>query len=173
MKTRRISSLLERSMRDERGSPLVELALVLPVLLVMVFGTLEFANILYQQHILTKGVQEAARFAARNPSVNQTIDCPPTSGAWSSTVAAAANIATTGNPAGTNPILPNFSASDVTVTVECPASGGLISSNPSSGSIPVVLVRAEIDARNLGFLSLINITDLQLSAEHREMGVGL
>lgn len=173
MRRRQFSSFLRHAVRDERGSPLAELALVLPLLLVMVFGTLEFANILYQQQVITKGVQEAARFAARNPSVNATVACPPASGGWTSAAAAAANVAATGSPAGGSLILPNFAATNVAVTVECPTSDGLISSNPSSGSIPVILVRAEISVRSVGFLSLINVTDLQLSAEHREMGVGL
>jgi hypothetical protein len=167
------SGFLQRAAKDERGSPLAELALVLPLLLVMVFGTLEFANILYQQQVITKGVQEAARFAARNPSLNATVACPPASGGWASAASAAANVAATGSAAGGTLILPNFAAADVVVTVECPASDGLLSSNPDSGSIPVVLVRAEIDARSVGFLAFLNIAELQLSAEHREMGVGL
>ncbi len=173
MSPHQFSGFVKRVAKDQRGSPLAELALVLPLLLVMVFGTLEFANILYQQQVITKGVQEAARFAARNPSLNATVACPPASGGWSSAASAAANVAATGSTAGGTLILPNFAAADVVVTVECPASAGLISSNPDSGSIPVVWVRAEIDARSVGFLSLLNIADLQLSAEHREMGVGL
>lgn len=168
-----LSRFLKRAAKDERGSPLAEIALVLPLLLVMVFGTLEFANILYQQQVITKGVQEAARFAARNPALNATVACPPASGGWTSAASAAANVAATGSPAGGNLILPNFAAANVVVTVECPASAGLISSNPDSGSIPVVLVRAKIDVRSVGFLAFLNITDMQLSAQHREMGVGL
>lgn len=170
---RKLSSVVLRAARDERASPLAELALALPLLLTLVFGTLEYTNILYQQQVITKGVQEAARFAARSPSLNTTPACPPAGGGWTVTSSAAANIAATGRPAGGSAILPNFSAGDVTVTVECPASGGLISSNPSSGSIPVVFVRAEIDARSVGFFQLLNIPSTRLSAEHREMGVGL
>lgn len=163
----------QRAASDESGGPLAELALALPLLLVLVFGTLEYANVLYQQQIITKGVQEAARFAARSPAINATVACPPANGGWTSASSAAANVAATGSPAGGDPILSNFLAADVVVTVECPAAAGLISSNPDSGSIPVVFVRAEIDARSVGFMSLLGVSSLRLSAEHREMGVGL
>ena len=64
-----VSRKVSRLMRDEQGGPLAEFALVLPLLLLLVFGTMEFANVLYQQHIITKGAQEAARFAARSPAL--------------------------------------------------------------------------------------------------------
>lgn len=159
--------------RDESGAPLAEFALALPLLLVLVFGTMEFANVLYQQHVITKGAQEAARFAARNPALVSSASCAPTGGGWAGATAAAANIAATGRTTGGTNIIPNFSASDVTISVECPASGDLISSNPDSGAIPVVLATVSIDYRSLGFLGLLNLSDFSLSAQHREMGVGL
>lgn len=162
-----------RLRRDERGGPLAEFALVLPFLLILVFGTMEFANLLYQQHIITKGAQEAARFAARSPALVTSTSCSPTGSAWTSVTAAAANIAATGRSSGGVQIIPNFSAADVVITVECPSSTGLISSNPDSGAIPVVLATISIDYRSLGFLGLLNLSDFSLSAQHREMGVGL
>jgi Flp pilus assembly protein TadG len=170
---RRVSRLLKRAARDESASPLAELALVLPMLLTLVFGTLEFASLLYQQQMITKGVQEAARFAARNPALNATVACPPASAGWTGAVTAARNVATSGVPAGGTLALQNFTPSDVAITVECNPAAGLISSNPASGFIPVVFVRAEIDARSVGFFQLLNIDDFTLTAEHREMGVGL
>ena len=58
------TSPVRRLRADEGGAPLAEFALTLPLLLLLVFGTMEFANVLYQQHVITKGAQEAARFAA-------------------------------------------------------------------------------------------------------------
>ena len=162
-----------RLAHDEGGGPLAEFALVLPLLLVIVFGTMEFANVLYQQHIITKGAQEAARFAARSPALVTSTSCSPTGSDWTAATTAAANIAATGRTSGGTQIMPNLSAADVTITVECPASSGLISSNPDSGAIPVVLATVSIDYRSLGFLTLLNLSDFSLSAQHREMGVGL
>ncbi len=173
MKPADTTDLVCRVRRDEGGAPLAEFALALPLLLVLVFGTMEFANVLYQQHIITKGAQEAARFAARSPALVSSASCSPTGGGWAGATTAAANIAATGQTAGGTSIIPNFSTADVTITVECPASGDLLSSNPDSGSIPVVLATVSIDYRSLGFLDLLNLSNFSLSAQHREMGVGL
>ena len=56
-----------RFFRDERGSPSVEMVLVLPVLLVLLFGGFEAGHFVWTQHKLTMAVRDGARFAARMP----------------------------------------------------------------------------------------------------------
>lgn len=56
-----------RFFRDERGSPSVEMVLVLPFLLVLLFGGFEAGNFVWTQHKLTMAVRDGARFAARMP----------------------------------------------------------------------------------------------------------
>lgn len=165
--------LLRLLSRDQRGAALAELALVIPFFLLLGFGTLEFGYILYQQSMITKGVQEAARFAARNPAVRAGGACPPTNGQWPSIQGAAKNVATRGNPTSGASIMSNFTPSTLSVSVACVSSTGLISSNPSSGSIPVVRVTASVTANSAGFLQLLHLNSLQLTASHEEMGVGL
>lgn len=48
-----------------RGSAAVEMALVLPLLLVIMFGSVEMGNYFYDEHKLAKAVRDGARFAAR------------------------------------------------------------------------------------------------------------
>jgi TadE-like protein len=48
----------------ERGAELVEFALVLPLLLLIVLGTIEFGRVYYTYNILSKGVRDGARYAA-------------------------------------------------------------------------------------------------------------
>ncbi len=43
------------------------MALVTPLLLTLLFGGLEGGNFMLQQHIVTKGVRDGARFAGREP----------------------------------------------------------------------------------------------------------
>ena len=50
--------------RDRRGAAAVELALVLPVLFLIVFGMIEFARGLFLQAALSGTVREGARYAA-------------------------------------------------------------------------------------------------------------
>jgi Flp pilus assembly protein TadG len=52
--------------RAEEGAAAVELALVLPVLLLLVFGLIDFGRVMQQQIQLTEAVREGARVGALN-----------------------------------------------------------------------------------------------------------
>lgn len=159
--------------RDESGGPLAELAMIVPLMSLLTFGMIEFGYLLYQQHILTKGVQEAARFVARAPAITEGGTCPPTGGALATVTGAAANVAATGRAAGGTTRLANFTASSVSISVSCASGAGLITSTPVGGGIPVVNVSATITAASTGFISFLNLPAIDLSAEHQEMGIGL
>ncbi|MBP2316725.1 TadE/TadG family type IV pilus assembly protein [Azospirillum soli] len=55
--------MLRRLRRDERGTTMVEMALVFPLLLVLTFAILEFGNLSYQWLIAEKATEMGARFA--------------------------------------------------------------------------------------------------------------
>jgi Flp pilus assembly protein TadG len=48
-------------MRDERGAVAAEFALLLPVLLTILFGTIEFGMIMYSRELITNASREGAR----------------------------------------------------------------------------------------------------------------
>ena len=52
---------------NQRGVATLELAVVLPVLLTMGLGALEFGNLIYQDHLVTNGVRDASRYLAGLP----------------------------------------------------------------------------------------------------------
>lgn len=52
-----------RFLKDQRGQALVELALVLPVLLVLFMGTVEFGRIYHSYLVITNASREGARVA--------------------------------------------------------------------------------------------------------------
>jgi Flp pilus assembly protein TadG len=60
MRARRIRNTL----KNEKGQSLVEFALVVPLLLLLVFGIAEFGRAWMTKNILTGAVREAARIAA-------------------------------------------------------------------------------------------------------------
>ena len=74
---------------DQEGSALVEGAILVPVLFALIFGVLEFSYYTYQQHLVSTGVRDAARYLAR------VVD--PTDPAAQTT---AQNLAATGSPNG-------------------------------------------------------------------------
>jgi Flp pilus assembly protein TadG len=57
---------LRRGWRDERGAAAVEFALVLPVLLLILFGIIEFARAWNVRQTLTDAAREGARVAVVN-----------------------------------------------------------------------------------------------------------
>ena len=48
--------------REQRGMAAIEFAIVLPVLVSLLFGTIEFSLLLYNQQVITNASREGARF---------------------------------------------------------------------------------------------------------------
>jgi Flp pilus assembly pilin Flp len=59
-----MSSFIARLARDENGGPLVEVAVILPILITLLFGGVDFMNALYQWNAAAKAVEIGARIAA-------------------------------------------------------------------------------------------------------------
>lgn len=56
--------------RNRRGNALVEAAVVLPVLLSLAFGTVEFGHFFYMKHLLQSAAREGARAAIPGSATN-------------------------------------------------------------------------------------------------------
>ena len=72
---------MQRKLQSESGASAVEFALLLPVLMVILFGIIEFGMALYRQSILTNASREGARLgivqsvpAITNAQINAAID---------------------------------------------------------------------------------------------------
>jgi Flp pilus assembly pilin Flp len=55
---------IARLVRDEDGGPLVEVAIILPILILFLFGGIDFMNALYQWNAAAKAAEIGARIAA-------------------------------------------------------------------------------------------------------------
>ena len=111
-----MTRLVRRLRRDCRGSAAVELALVMPLLLVILFGSVELGNYFMNEHSLVKAVRDGARFAARQSFTNYT-GC---SGAPGGTVVAdTKNVVMSGYLGGGTVLTPNIQSSDITLSVSC------------------------------------------------------
>jgi len=60
--------------RDDRGAAAVELALVTPLLLLILFGIIDFGRMLHAQVTLTEAAREGARAAVVRSSVAARVD---------------------------------------------------------------------------------------------------
>lgn len=95
---------LNRLFKNERGTQLVELALVIPIFLLLFGATAEFGRYFYEYTTLAKSSRAGARFLATSFE-NPTEDTK------------AKNIVVYGNPAGNgSPILSGLTAGNVTIS---------------------------------------------------------
>lgn len=115
-----MSSIL-RLLRDTCGNAAVEMALVLPLLLAILFGSVELGNYFLNEHTLVKAVRDGARFAARQSFSNYT-GCSGQPGG--TVVSDTQNVVMYGYRSGTTVLTPNISAGDITLSVSCAATAG-------------------------------------------------
>ncbi len=101
------------SPRDCRGVASVELAIALPVLLLLLTATVEVGRLLSEYDTLTKSVRNAARYLAANALQGTTGVVSITAQVQSAT----ANLVVTGNVNGTgSALLPGLVSANVTVS---------------------------------------------------------
>lgn len=67
----RIASLMDRLARDERGSMVIETAIVVPVLALMSIGTFEVSGMVARQNELQAAASEAAQVILATPTGSQ------------------------------------------------------------------------------------------------------
>lgn len=97
---------LNRFRRDEQGVQLLELAIVLPVLLLLFGAVAEFGRYFYEYTTVAKGARVGARYLISKSATSNVTN-------WE---ALAKNIVVYGNPAGTgDPILPGMTTANVDV----------------------------------------------------------
>jgi hypothetical protein len=90
--------------QNERGVQLVELAIVLPLFMILFAATAEFGRYFYEYTTLSKAARVGARYL-----VTEKVDCDKAN--------LARNLVVYGNTAGTgSPILPGLLTSNVSVT---------------------------------------------------------
>lgn len=96
------------------------MALVSPLLLILMFGSVELGNYFMNEHSLVKAVRDGARFASRQ-SFSSYPDCSTVDSSAQSTIR---NVVMYGYLSGTSVLTPNIAASDITVTTSCATTGG-------------------------------------------------
>ena len=165
---------MRRFVERRDGAALVEFTLMFPMLLVLAAGVTEMGLALHQQHVVTKSVRDAARFAARQFVAAPT--CPlNTAAEWATIQAETQQVALRGSLSGSAPLLlSNWTqTSEVTVSDSCSTAGTLVSPAGAGANIPVITVSADVPYAGVGFLGLIGMGAFTVRASHSEMWVGL
>ncbi|SFH93248.1 Flp pilus assembly protein TadG [Collimonas sp. OK307] len=106
----------------QKGTAIVEFALILPLLLLLTFITTEFGRAMYQYNIITKSVRDAVRYLS--------VQTPGTH------TAEAKNLVVYGNTAGTGtPLALGLDSTTVTITPTWVTAG----SNPLINTVTVTV----------------------------------
>ncbi|MEO5597280.1 MAG: TadE/TadG family type IV pilus assembly protein [Novosphingobium sp.] len=127
-----------RFIPDQSGTATVELVLLLPIIMALLFGGLEAGNFVWTQHKLIQGVRDGARFAARLP----VSDLCNGATAQTGRVADIKLITRTGQLANSSaaPTVQGWTSSLVSVTISCQSYVATGIYTPLDGNGPVVSV---------------------------------
>ena len=165
---------------DRRGIAAVEFAIVLPFLMIMLFGTIEISRALYHYHAVTKSIRDATRYLTR---VGMTCGGAGT-GPLANYLDTAADETVAKNLAISGDVSTPAAASDyllahwtdtttITGTVDC-----LINANQFAGvysdmaNIPVVTLTANVPFDFLWGTVFLSRASVTFSISHTEVHVG-
>lgn len=167
-------------LRDTHGNAAAEFALMLPLLVLLLFGGMEMGNYFWSEHKAIKSAREGARYAARQPTSN--FVCGATDlGAADTGVR---NLIRTGTVDGTgSPVIPGWTdgASTIDIDVTCItgedfSNGGIYSDQSGTGSPAMtsatqIAVAVEVPYPSL-FGGLTPLGDLNIGASAQSAATG-
>ena len=182
MRGRRLTKSFKAFLRGRGGVASVEFAIILPFLMVTLFGMVEIGRLLFDYHAVGKSVRDATRFLARVP-----VNCPstgPSSGPLANYIGSAADETTAKNLAMTATVDNPTSAGDyllaywtnpgtITTTVNCVANGGKFEGVYTGRAyIPLITMTANVPFGFLWGLAVLDRTGLTMTVSHNEAHVG-
>ncbi|HYD29532.1 MAG TPA: TadE/TadG family type IV pilus assembly protein [Azospirillaceae bacterium] len=163
MRISRCVSFLRRFTAAQEGVSLVEFTLLLPLLLWLLGGFVEFGRILHHHQVIEKQMRATARYLARVPDI--TAATPQ-----------ARNLALYGSlNAGTIPLISYWTDPDKVVIVG-PTDVTVVTNPTTSASFTVqkIVVETAVDYQDIGLLRLLRLPTniITLRARHEEPYIG-
>ena len=156
--------ILQSLWRNGEGSALIEGAIIVPVLFTLVLGVFEFSWLIYQQHLISTGIRDAARYIARSANPN---DVTIQKGAT--------NLATTGAIDGNTARVSGWRMSDVNITYASVGNPvGVNGLTPFRGGavIQIVTVSTTFTVPSLGFFDFLGLKPPTFTVSHQERVIG-
>ena len=160
----KLGQIIRRFQGDESGAALVEVAITVPLVLLLSAGVFEFSNILNTRLLLAAGVEDAARYMARCSSD------------WDTCKGRAQNLAAKGAVVGGSARVADWLPATVDITpTSTPAtdvSTGTQLYLSNTSMVVVVDVSTAYSYPDVGFLSYLGFGALTLSVSHQERVIG-
>jgi Flp pilus assembly protein TadG len=157
---------------DKRGSALLEATIVVPTLLLIGLGVLEFGNFFYQRHLIEAGVRDAARYLAALPRDHAASKTDAESIALTGELGMGTNYRVSWwNPLATGysftitypDISDSFTVGSTTYTLR----------NSDGGRVYSVQVATTVQYQSLGFLTgFLGLGNLTVAVDHEERHFG-
>jgi Flp pilus assembly protein TadG len=146
---------------SERGAAAVEMALVLPLLVVLGLGAVELARTIWQYQVVTKGVRDGVRYLTRVP-----VTCAGGVGTFNdgNDVTVAENLVMSGTGTVSTPILPTYADADFNIDVTCTDDDDL-------GEVRLIRMTVEFPFDEW-FAGLLGLSDLTFNITHEQIHVG-
>ena len=172
----RIKDHWNRLWRARGGVAAVELVLILPVLMLMLFGTIEVGRLLFDFHAASKTVRDATRYLTRIDAAALGLTCTGVNVA-AAEVINAKNLALRGTIDTSKPYLLGYwtDANSVSVTANCIDNSGGIYQGFYTGvtAIPNITVSATVSMPLLnGWWLGLNNNTLTFTVSHKEVHFG-
>ncbi len=180
MTTKQIMIWLRRAWRSQSGVAAVECVLILPLITLMLFGTIDIGRLLFDYHAVSKSVRDATRYVARSEagalfSDLTTCTVNPTTAAGSPTQNAR-NMTLTGPVGLSGDYILKYWTDTTTVTVSgvCfdNSAGTYQGFYSNNDDIPIVTVAASVSFPLLNGWLLGRNNDLTFTVSHEEVFIG-
>ncbi|RUV19292.1 TadE/TadG family type IV pilus assembly protein [Mesorhizobium sp. M7A.F.Ca.MR.245.00.0.0] len=160
----RLGRIIQRFQSDQGGAALVEVAITVPLVLLLSAGVFEFSNILNTRLLLSAGVEDAARYMAR---------CSDST--WNNCVALGKNLAVNGAVTGGSARVTGWTTAEITVgktsTAAVDGSGTQLYLS-STGTVDVVQVSTALPYSGVVFWDFLGFGTIDITASHQERVVG-
>lgn len=164
-------------LHNEQGAAGAEMALMVPLLIILMFGSFEMGHFFWSEHKIVKAVRDGSRFAARQPisqypCTNSTITDTPLSDA--TLVTNIKNLTRTGTLTGTGTAkVSGWDNTEITVTFSCPATATTTGIYQGLVNAPRVKVAATVPYPSLFGALGFNASGINLNAQAQSPVMGL
>jgi Flp pilus assembly protein TadG len=184
MKRSGIIGSIRRFGRARRGTASVEFVMVLPIILVLLYGTIDIGRLLVDYHVVSKSIRDATRYLTRKDGALFTFDCTNgnvTSTATPNPLTQAMMLSMTGSIDGSTAFLlpywnntTSLAAAGITVSVDCFDNTGNTYQGYYTGYPEVysLTVSADVSFSFLNGWILGRNGDLTFTISHKEVHFG-
>jgi Flp pilus assembly protein TadG len=149
------------------------MALIMPFLVVLLFGSVDLGYYFYNQHQVVKGVRDGARFASRQAFTS--IGCNGTTAVAipGDVGTAIREITRTGQISNGTPRVPGWENADITLSVDCSANAvSQTGIYVNEDNAPRITVATTVNHNSL-FAGLVLDSTLSLNARQETAGMGI